>query len=176
MSTAYEPNIQGAIAVLRDLMIANSFTMTREPYEPNYRGLCDAVIDLKEGFPSFAPLQVGFDATAFENVTEGDALYMRTSDGQVGKATAADGTSEAATVVGFANATANANTTVKVIVVGLKTMSSLDAGDLYFLSPSTSGAITLTPPSSAGQAVVRLGEAATTTTFAIQIEPPIKLS
>ena len=85
MSTAYEPNIQGAIAVLRDLMIANSFTMTREPYEPNYRGLVDAVIDLKEGFPSFAPLQVGFDATAFENVTEGDALYMRTSDGQVGK-------------------------------------------------------------------------------------------
>ena len=176
MSTAYEPNIQGAIAVLRDLMIANSFTMTREPYEPNYRGLCDAVIDLKEGFPSFAPLQVGFDATAFENVTEGDALYMRTSDGQVGKATAADGTSEAATVVGFANATASANATVKVIVVGLKTMSSLDAGDLYFLSPSTAGAITLTPPSSAGQAVVRLGEAATTTTLAIQIEPPIKLS
>ena len=176
MSTAYEPNIQGAIAVLRDLMIANSFTMTREPYEPNYRGLVDAVIDLKEGFPSFAPLQVGFDATAFENVTEGDALYMRTSDGQVGKATASDGTSEAATVVGFANATASANATVKVIVVGLKTMSGLDAGDLYFLSPSTAGAITLTPPSSAGQAVVRLGEAATTTTLAIQIEPPIKLS
>ena len=176
MSTAYEPNIQGAIAVLRDLMIANSFTMTREPYEPNYRGLVDAVIDLKEGFPSFAPLQVGFDATAFDNVTEGDALYMRTSDGQVGKATASDGTSEAATVVGFANATASANATVKVIVVGLKTMSGLDAGDLYFLSPSTAGAITLTPPSSAGQAVVRLGEAATTTTLAIQIEPPIKLS
>ncbi len=176
MSTAYEPNIQGAIAVLRDLMIANSFTMTREPYEPNYRGLVDAVIDLKEGFPSFAPLQVGFDATAFENVTEGDALYMRTSDGQVGKATASDGTSEAATVVGFANATAAANATVKVIVVGLKTISGLDAGDLYFLSPSTAGAITLTPPSSAGQAVVRLGEAATTTTLAIQIEPPIKLS
>ena len=65
MSTAYEPNIQGAIAVLRDLMIANSFTMTREPYEPNYRGLVDAVIDLKEGFPTFAPLQVGFDDTAF---------------------------------------------------------------------------------------------------------------
>ena len=176
MSTAYEPNIQGAIAVLRDLMIANSFTMTREPYEPNYRGLVDAVIDLKEGFPSFAPLQVGFDATAFENVTEGDALYMRTSDGQVGKATASDGTSEAATVVGFANATASANTTVKVIVVGLKTMTGLDAGDLYFLSPSTAGSITLTPPSSAGQAVVRLGEAATTTSLAIQIEPPIKLS
>ena len=176
MSTAYEPNIEGAIAVLRDLMIANNFTMTRQPYEPNYRGLVDAVIDVKEGFPNFAPLQVGFDATAFENVSEGDALYMRTSDGQVGKASAADGTVENSIVVGFANAAATANSTVKVIVVGVKTMSGLDAGDLYFLSPSTAGAITLTPPSSAGQAVVRLGEAATTTSLAIQIEPPIKLS
>ena len=138
--------------------------------------MVDAVIDVKEGFPNFAPLQVGFDATAFENVSESDALYMRTSDGQVGKASAADGTVENATVVGFANAAATANSTVKVIVVGIKTMSGLDAGDLYFLSPSTAGAITLTPPSSAGQAVVRLGEAATTTSFAIQIEPPIKLS
>ena len=133
MSTAYEPNIEGAIAVLRDLMIANNFTMTRQPYEPNYRGLVDAVIDVKEGFPNFAPLQVGFDATAFENVSESDALYMRTSDGQVGKASAADGTVENATVVGFANAAATANSTVKVIVVGIKTMSGLDAGDLYFL-------------------------------------------
>ena len=90
-------------------MIANNFTMTRQPYEPNYRGLVDAVIDVKEGFPNFAPLQVGFDATAFENVSESDALYMRTSDGQVGKASAADGTVENATVVGFANADATAN-------------------------------------------------------------------
>ncbi len=176
MSTAYEPNIQGAIAVLRDLMIANSFTMTREPYEPNYRGLVDAVIDLKEGFPTFAPLQVGFDAVAFENLSDGDALYMRTSDGKVGKATAADGTSEAAQVVGFANTVAITGDTVKVIVIGLKELTGLDAGDLYFLSPSTAGAITLTPPSSAGQAVVRVGEANTSTKFAIRIEPPIKLS
>ena len=176
MATGYEPNIEGAIAVLRDLMIANSFTMTRQPYEPNYRGLVDAVIDLKEGFPTYSPLQVGFNATAFENVSEGDALYMRTSDGQVGKASAADGTVENAFVVGFANTSATANSTVKVIVIGIKTMSGLDAGDLYFLSPSTAGGITLTPPSSAGQAVVRLGEAATTTSLAIQIEPPIKLS
>ena len=46
---------------------------------------------------------------------------------------------------GFANADAVANGVVKVIVIGLKTMSGLDAGDLYFLSPSTAGAITLTP-------------------------------
>jgi hypothetical protein len=116
------------------------------------------------------------DLELFENVSEGDALYMRTSDGQVGKASASNGLQENAQVVGFANADASANATVKVIVIGLKTMSGLDAGDLYFLSPSTAGAITLTPPSSAGQAVVRVGEASTATKFAIRIEPPIKLS
>ena len=50
MSTAYEPNIQGAIAVLRDLMIANNVNMARQPYEPNYRGLVDAVIDLIKNY------------------------------------------------------------------------------------------------------------------------------
>ena len=129
-----EPNLEGAIGVLVDLLTANGFTMTRSPYENNMRGLVDALIDLKEGFPTFAPLQVGFNATAFENVADGDALFMRTSDGQVGKASAANGTLENATVVGFANAAANATETVKVIVVGLKTLSSLNAGDLFFLS------------------------------------------
>ena len=176
MATGYEPNIEGAIAVLRDLMIANGFTMTRQPYEPNYRGLVDAVIDFKEGFPNFAPLQVGFNATTFEAVSNGDALYLRTSDGKVGKASAADGTVENAQVVGFADADAAINSEVRVVVIGIKTLSGLDAGDLYFLSPSTAGAITLTPPSSAGQAVVRVGEASTSTKFAIRIEPPIKLS
>ena len=170
-----EPNIEGALAILVDLLTANSFTMTRSPYENNMRGLVDALIDLKEGFPTFAPLQVGFNATAFETVADGDALFMRTSDGQVGKASAANGTLENATVVGFANADALANETVKVIVIGLKTLSSLNAGDLFFLSDSTAGAITTTPPSGAGKAVTRVGEASTTTDFAIQIEPPILL-
>ena len=170
-----EPNLEGAIKVLVDLLTANGFTMTRSPYENNFRGLVDALIDLKEGFPTFAPLQVGFNATAFEDVTDGDALFMRTSDGQVGKASAADGTSEEATVVGFANATVSANSTVKVVVVGLKTLSSLNAGDLFFLSDSTAGGITTTPPSGAGKAVTRVGEASTTTDFAIHIDAPVLL-
>ena len=170
-----EPNIEGALAILVDLLTANSFTMTRSPYENNMRGLVDALIDFKEGFPTFAPLQVGFNATAFQDVTNGDALYMRTSDGQVGKASAADGTIENATVVGFANSTVSANSTVKVIVTGLKTLSSLNAGDLFFLSDSTAGAITDTAPSGAGKAITRVGEASTATDLAIHIEPPILL-
>ena len=176
MATGYEPNIQGAIAALRDLMIANNVNKAREPYEPNYRGLVDAVIDLKDGFPTFAPAQVTFTATAFEAVTEGDALFMRTSDGKVGKASAANGLLENASVIGFAQISALTDESLQVVVAGLKDISGLDAGDLFFLSATTSGGITKTPPSTAGQAVVRLGEAATATDFAIQIEPPIKLS
>tara|TARA_B100000287_G_C20543126_1_gene745437 strand:- start:41 stop:568 length:528 start_codon:yes stop_codon:yes gene_type:complete len=171
----YEPNLEGAITVLVDLLTANGFTMTRSPYAANYRGLVDAVIDLKEGFPTFSPIRVGFDATTFQAVSNKDALYMRTSDGQVGKATAANGSSEAANVVGFADSDKGSGETVKVIVVGIKTMTGLDAGDLYYLSPTTAGAITTTAPSGSGQAVTRLGEAATATDFSVQIEPPILL-
>ena len=172
---SYEPNLEGAITVLVDLMTANGFALTRQPYAPNYRGLVDAVIDLKEGFPTFSPIRVGFDATTFEAISDKDALYMRTSDGKVGKATATSGSSEAASVVGFADSAKGADETVKVVVVGIKTMSALDAGDLYFLSPTTAGAITTTAPSGSGQAVTRLGEAATATDFSIQIEPPVLL-
>ena len=157
-------------------MIANNVNKAREPYEPNYRGLVDAVIDLKEGFPTFAPAQVTFTATAFEAVTEGDALFMRTSDGKVGKASAANGLLENASVIGFAQISALTDESLQVVVAGLKDISGLDAGELFFLSATTSGAITATPPSSAGQAVVRIGEAATATKLSIQIEPPIKLS
>ena len=170
-----EPNLEGAIKVLVDLLTANGFNMTRSPYTNNFRGLVDALLDLKEGFPTFAPFQVGFNATAFQDITDGDALFMRTSDGQVGKASAADGTLENATVIGFANSTVSANSSVKVVVVGLKTLSSLNPGDLFFLSDSTAGAITTTPPSGAGKAVTRVGEASTATDFAIHIEPPVLL-
>jgi len=175
MSNA-EANVEGAVKVLVDILTANGFTKARSPYENNFRGLVDAILDLKEGFPTFSPAdRIGFNATAFEDVTAGDALFMRTSDGQVGKASAANGAVENAIVIGFANTTVTANGTVKVIVAGTINLSGLDAGDLYFLSPTTAGAITLTPPSSAGQAVTRVGEAATATQFATHIEPPVLL-
>ena len=72
-------------------------------------------------------------------------LYLcGTSDGQVGKASAANGALENAVVVGFANLAVTANGAVKVIVAGTIDLSGLDTGDLYFLSPTTAGAITLT--------------------------------
>ena len=146
------------------------------PYQPNAQGLTEVLIDLKSTMPSQTVFKVtGYETVCFENVTQGDAVYARASDGQVGKAIASD-TFDKALVAGIAETTKPAGQSVKVIVIGIKSMTGLDAGDLYFLSPSTAGAITLTPPSSAGQAVVRVGEASTATSFAIRIEPPIKLS
>ena len=176
MATGYEPNIEGAITVLVDLLNANSFTKTRQPYEPNFRGLVDALIDVKEGFPTFAPTRLSFDATAFENVGNGDALYMRASDAQVGKASSADGSLENAHVIGFADAATSATGTCKVVTMGTKTMPfTLDPGDLYYLSPTTAGAITTTVPSTSGQAIARVGEGATTSIFSIRIDPPVRL-
>ena len=176
MATGYEPNVEGAIAVIVDLLDANAFTKTRQPYEPNYRGLVDALIDVKEGFPTFAPTRLSFDATAFENVADGDALYMRSADGQVGKASAADGSLENSHVIGFSDAATSATGTCKVVTTGTKTMTStVDPGDIYYLSSSTAGAITTTVPSGSGQAVVRVGEGATTSIFSIRIEPPIRI-
>lgn len=172
---SYEPNVAGAVAILIDIMTANAFTMTRQPYEYNMHGLVDALIDLKEGFPTFAPERVGFDATTFEAVSDGDALYMRTSDGQVGLAQA-DGTQDEAIVVGFADDDAASGATVKVLVAGLLDgQTGIDPGDVYFLS-TTAGEISTTAPSTAGQFVTRVGEGATATEFSIQLEPPILLS
>jgi len=175
MSTGYEPNIEGALAVLVDLMQGNGFTMARAPYAPNYRGLVDALIDLKDGFPTFVPFRIGFDAITFEAVNQGEALYLRSTDGLVGKAIAS-GTLDQAYVVGFADTSKGIGETVKVLVTGIEAISGLDAGDHYFLSPATAGLITLTPPNTAGQYVVNVGEAVSNSEFSIQLEPPILLS
>jgi hypothetical protein len=175
MSTGYEPNIEGALAVLVDLMQGNGFTMTRSPYAPNYRGLVDALIDLKDGFPTFVPFRIGFDAVTFEAVGQGEALYLRASDGLVGRAIAS-GTLDQAYVAGIADSSKGAGQTVKVLVTGVEAISGLDAGDHYFLSAGTPGSITTTPPSTAGQYVVRVGEAVSGSEFSIQLEPPILLS
>ena len=75
------------------------------PYAPNAQGLTEALIDLKSTMPSQTVFKVtGYETTCFENVTQGDALYSRASDGQVGKAIAND-TFDKACVAGVAETT-----------------------------------------------------------------------
>lgn len=146
-----------------------------EPYAPNNQGLTEALIDLKSTMAGKTVYSVaGFIALGFEDVTQGEALYSRMSDGKVGRAIAND-TEDKATVVGFAQTSKSVGQEVRVLVVGLLPTSGLDAGDIYYLSAATPGLITTVPPSTAGQYVTRVGEAASSAELIIQVEPPILL-
>ena len=146
------------------------------PYQPNAQGLTEAIIDLKSTMPSQTVFKVtGYKAIAFENVSQGDAVYSRASDGQIGKAIA-NSTLDKAIVAGVAETTKPAGQEVRVIVSGIVSTSGLDLGDQYFLSAASAGAIVETPPSSAGQYVTRIGEAGSTGQFIVNAERPILLS
>ena len=146
-----------------------------QPYAPNAQGLTEALIDLKATMAGATVYAVaGFQAPAFEDVTQGEALYSRASDGKVGRAIAND-TVDKATVVGFAETSKLAGEEVRVLIVGILASSGLNAGEVYFLSDASAGGITTTPPSAQGTYVTRVGEAASSAEFAIQIEPPIRI-
>lgn len=146
-----------------------------EPYAPNAQGFTEVLIDLKATMAGRTVYSVaGFQAPAFEDVTQGEALYSRASDGYVGRAVAND-TEDKANVVGFAQTAKLAGELVRVVIVGVLPTSGLSPGEIYYLSAGGAGAITTTPPSTAGHYVVRVGEAASAAELIIQLEPPIKL-
>ena len=146
------------------------------PYSANAEGFTQVLIDLKSTMPSQTVFKVtGYETTCFEDVVQGQVLYSRASDGQVGKAIASD-TLDKATVAGVAETSKSAGQSIKVIVAGIVATSGLDLGDQYYLSAASAGAIVKTPPSSAGQYVSRIGEAGSTGQLIIRIEPPILLS
>ena len=146
------------------------------PYQPNAQGFTEALLDLKSTMPTSTVFKVtGYVTTCFENVTQGDAVYSRESDGFIGKAIAND-TFDKAKVAGFVEVTSTSGSEVRVITRGITTMSGLNTGDLYFLSASSAGSIVTSPPTTAGHYVTRVGEAGSTGQFIIKVEPPIELS
>ena len=146
------------------------------PYQPNAQGLTEALLDLKSTMPSQVVAKVtGYVTNCFEDVTQGDAVYSRASDGFIGKAIAND-TENKAQVAGFVETTKSSGSEVRILTRGIIATSGLDTGDLYFLSAASAGSIVKNPPSTAGQFVTRVGEAGSTGQFIIKVEPPIKLS
>ena len=149
-----------------------------QPYPENYEGLIGVLQDFKSTMGGAVPIVtkvVGYQAEAFENINQGDAVYSRSSDGKVGKAIAND-TREKAHVAGFAETTVSTGSTVRAMVRGLIATSGLNAGNIYFLSHLSAGAIRETPSTTAGHFVVPVGEAGTSAQFIIKVEPEILLS
>ena len=147
-----------------------------EPYAGNAEGLTGVLTDIVSTMPNPIVFKVvGYVVNTFEDVTQGDVLYARASDGLVGKAIAND-TLDKAIVAGVAETTKLAGQEVRVIVAGIVATSGLDLGDQYYLSAASPGAIVKTPPSTAGQYISRVGEAGSTGQLIIRAEPPILLS
>ena len=147
-----------------------------QPYAANTEGLTAVLTDIVSTMPNPIVFKVvGYVVNAFENVTQGDVLYARASDGQVGKAIAND-TLDKAIVAGIAETTVTAGNEVRVIVTGQVAVStSLDPGDLYFLSAASAGSLTKTPPTTAGHYVTLVGEAGTSNQIVLKIKRPIQL-
>ncbi len=146
-----------------------------QPYAPNAKGLTEALLDFKNTITgSQPPPFVGLRYETFESVTQGSAVYLRSSDAKVGLAVAND-TFDKADVLGLARTSKSAGQIVEIIVVGILATTGLDPGDIYYLSATTPVAVTATAPSAAGLYVTRIGEAASTTQLCIQLEQPILL-
>ena len=147
-----------------------------EPYAGNAEGLTGVLADIASTMPNPIVFKVvGYVVNAFENVTQGDVLYARASDGQVGKAIAND-TLDKAVVAGIAETTVTAGNQVRVIVTGQVAVStSIDPGDMYFLSAASAGSLTKTPPTTAGHYVTLVGEAGTSNQIVLKIKRPIQL-
>ena len=147
-----------------------------EPYAGNFSGLNGVLTDIASTMPNPIVFKVvGYVVNAFENVTQGDVLYARASDGQVGKAIAND-TLDKAVVAGIAETTVTAGNEVRVIVTGQVAVStSIDPGDMYFLSAASAGSLTKTPPTTAGHYVTLVGEAGTSNQIVLKIKRPIQL-
>ena len=147
-----------------------------EPYAGNVEGLVAVLEDFRATMPNPIVFKVvGYQALTFEDVTQGDALYSRASDGKVGKAVA-NGTLDQAIVAGFAETTVTSGNRVRAIVSGqVPTSQTLDAGDLFYLSATQAGRIVKTPPSTSGQYVTPVGEAANTNELIVRIKRPIGL-
>jgi hypothetical protein len=145
----------------------------QEPYEPNMEGLIGVLIDLKTTIAGKQVYSVaGFSAPAFEAVSQGEALYSRSSDGKVGKAIAND-TVDKASCIGFAETSKSIGETVRCLTHGQLASSGLTRGSDYYLSGTSAGGVTTTPPSGSGKYLVRIGRASSTTQLIVKIEAPM---
>jgi hypothetical protein len=145
----------------------------QEPYESNAEGLVGVLIDLKTTIAD-EPIYsiIGFTAPAFEAVTQGEAVYSRSSDGKIGKAIAND-TVDKASCIGFARTSKAIGQDVNVVTHGQLSSSNLTRASDYYLSGASAGSITTTPPTGSGKYLVRVGRASSTTQLIVKIEAPI---
>lgn len=111
---------------------------------------------------------------ASENLAAGDFVNIFNSTGlRVRKADASNGR----VAHGFVLNSVTSGQNATVYYGNLNTaVSGLTIGNELYLSGSTAGAVTATPPSTSGHTVQRLGVATGTTEMLVEIQTPVELA
>jgi hypothetical protein len=127
---------------------------------------------------SLMPVGLGAETKviqASENLAAGDFVNVHVVTGavRVRKADASNGR----VAHGFVLSSVTSGQNATVYYGNLNTgVSGLTIGDELYLSGSTAGAVTATPPSTAGHTVQRLGVATGATEMLVEIQTPVELA
>jgi hypothetical protein len=145
-------------------------------YPANTAGIIRALQDLATVIATVTggSTIINFPMTLGENCAFGDALYIA-PDGLAYRSFAG-GSRDEATVQGLATEAGLSGAQINVALAGgLVGFTGLTPGAEYFLALTPEGAITNTAPSGAGDFVVKVGEALSTTTFMVRPKVVVEL-
>lgn len=113
---------------------------------------------------------------ASENLAAGDLINIFDSSGSI-KVRRADASSPAKEAHGFVINSVTSGGTASVYYGNINTgVSGLTIGLTYYLSGATPGAVTTTPPTTAGYIVQKIGRSISTTSLLVNIQQPITLA
>ena len=172
---AYPENTGGIISAIQACIVAAGGTVTTA-YNNNTGGIISALVALQTAIAGMDESSLTMELTAASNLAIGDAVYID-ANGKLAKA-AHNSTRDIATVAGLVLEAVTANNTAKLIFTGKINVTGWAQGNLtpgarYFLNGT--GTISATPPSSANQYVVLVGEALDANTIALNIDVPVLL-
>ena len=172
---AYPENTGGIISAIQACIVAAGGTLTTA-YNHNTGGIISALVALQTAIAGMDESSLTMELTAATNLAIGDAVYID-ANGKLAKA-AHNSTRDIATVAGLILEAVTANNTAKLIFTGKINVTGWAQGNLtpgarYFLNGT--GTISATPPSSANQYVVLVGEALDANTIALNIDVPVQL-
>jgi len=172
---AYPENTGGIISAIKACIVAAGGTVTTA-YNNNTGGIISALVALQTAIAGMDESSLTMELTAASNLAIGDAVYID-SNGKLAKA-AHNSTRDIATVAGLVLEAVTANNTAKLIFAGKINVTgwsqgNLTPGDRYFLNGT--GTISATPPTSANQYVVLVGEALDANTIGLNIDVPVLL-
>jgi len=172
----YPENTGGIISAIEACIIAAGGTLTTA-YNHNTGGIIQALLALQTALAGLGGgSAVEIELTAATNLAIGDAVYID-ANGKLAKA-AQNSTRDIASVAGLIMEAVTANNTAKLVFAGKINVTGWSQGNLtpgarYFLNGT--GTISATPPSSANQYVVFIGEALDANTIALNIDVPVQL-